>query len=268
MKFSVEFPELNKSRLKVRDEYLARAQLHGRVYQSLSDDWEPDKDPIVNITMHDSIMDLYINGPLDWFWGVDSQEIIDQVEREQPTGIRGFVDSPGGVVAIGQSLYNYFMQKIVDGVSVDTVNMGMVASAAVMPFLAGTNRYMPTGTNLMTHEPRTMGFVAGTKEEIEQQAKEYVTRLDQAYNVMSEIYAEALEITQDKAKAYFDSEQWFSSTQAKDESFATSNDRIGPANPEPSNNDNEEPVVNETTDEQKQRVLAIRRERMRQELGL
>ena len=265
----VSVKALDDMKTSLRDEYRTRAQAHGRSYAALNDDWNRESQPVVTAEMHDGTMDLFVTGPLHWLWGVDSEEIIHRVEEEKPTRIRQFVDSPGGSVAIGASLYNYFKQKISDGMTMDSMNLGMVASAAVMPFLAGTNRYMPVGTNLMTHEARVAAIIAGTREEIKQQYEEYDKRLEQAENVMNEIYCEAMGCSKDKAAGYFSEEQWFTSAQAKDDNFSTSTDRISPKEAPPSSNSNDNNNDADGVDEDSKKViLAIRRERMAKQLGI
>ena len=170
--------------------YRARAELAGRHYAVLED--TPSGSPVVRCQQEGSTLDVYIDGPLDWLFGVDPQKIIADVREAKPSHIRAFVDSPGGMVTIGVSLYQFFQQLRSDGVRVDTANMGMVASAAVMPFLAGEARHMPPGTNLMTHETHMNGFIFGTRDDIKQQAQEFDTRLAQASAVMADIYCEGL----------------------------------------------------------------------------
>ena len=253
---------LSEWRNKLVALYRARAELAGRHYATL-DDVTPAV-PVVRCQQNGNVLDVYIDGPLDWLFGVDAQEIIADVRDAKPNQVRAFIDSPGGMVSVGVTLYNFFQQLRNDGVRVDTANLGMVASAAIMPFLAGESRHMPPGTNLMTHEAVIEGMVFGTRADIKQQAEEYDVRIAQAASVMAEIYCEGLGCTKATAEKYFAKEQWFDAEQALEDKFATTNDRITPS--EPSQKPKEEPEpVDESVDPT---ILALRRGFMRQELGL
>ena len=73
---------------------------------------------------------------------------------------------PGGDVLAGLSMYNGLRSS---GLRVNSKAMGLVASAAALPFLAGDVRIMPSNTLLMVHNPASL--VYGNANEMREAAE-------------------------------------------------------------------------------------------------
>ena len=161
---------------------------------------------------------IRIHGPLEPFWGVTARGIIDYIERIKPTTIMAIVDSPGGNLYEGLSLYHYLSESSAE---VTTKNGALVASAAVLPFLAGSTRIMNTGTSLMTHAPYMAVFLRGDYDEFKRKSNDLLGRLQHGGETMLTVYAEVLNITIKKAREYIQGENWFTAQKAKDDGFST-----------------------------------------------
>ena len=209
----------------------------GVSYPQLAKDWKPEEHPVFNYSIQnqdgeeikkenkealknatEKVMNFRIHGPLDPFWGVTARSIIRDVEYVNPTQIIATIDSPGGSVWEGMSLYHFLSSHKAD---VTTINGALVASAAVLPFLSGKVREMGQGTSLMTHAPNIGVVLSGEYDEIKKRADNILNRLEHGLNAMVSVYADVLALTELSAKKYFKGENWFTANQALDEGFST-----------------------------------------------
>ena len=227
--------------------YLAVAKQANRTYPQLEETWNRVETPVILVYADGEVITnvageepkdqttkkavkVRVQGPLDWFWGVDVAYVIRSIEEQNPSSLYAIIDSPGGSLFDGVSLYQYFAELRERGVPVSTRNGGLVASAAVMPFLAGETRNAPKGTSLMTHAPSVAAIVSGEVADIRKKSAQLISRLEHGTSTMAEIYSQCLKCDDKKARSYFASEQWFTAAQAKDEGFATENTETEPAN--------------------------------------
>ncbi|MBY0558499.1 MAG: hypothetical protein K2Q04_01445 [Hyphomicrobium sp.] len=93
-----------------------------------------------SVTIEDE--NLVISGYLAW-------GVLDAVSRELSAnpGIQMFIlNSPGGHVGVGTRLYNVIKSR-----GLDTYTTEQCASACLIPFLAGNNRYLQKGAKLGFH---------------------------------------------------------------------------------------------------------------------
>ena len=234
------------------DDYRKIADHAGVTYPQLEPDWNPKESPVVSYYWYDKLHDdplgallpvnvqalieaqekgdetvkserlkhmtVRIHGPLEPFWGVSAKGIIDYIERIKPTTVLAVVDSPGGNLYEGLSLYHYLNESSAE---ITTKNGALVASAAVLPFLAGSTRIMNTGTSLMTHAPHLVAILRGTYDEFKRRSKDLLNRLEHGADTMLTVYAEVLGIDLKKARQYIDGENWFTAQKAKDDGFST-----------------------------------------------
>lgn len=109
------------------------------LYQEATDqDWIGQNG--YSVTVEDE--NLVISGYLAW-------GVLDAVSRELSAnpGIQMFVlNSPGGHVGVGTRLYDMIKSR-----GLDTYTTEQCASACIMPFLAGNNRYLQRGAKLGFH---------------------------------------------------------------------------------------------------------------------
>ena len=109
------------------------------LYQQATDqDWIGQNG--YSVTIEDE--NLVISGHLAW-------GVLDAVSRELSAnpGIQMFIlNSPGGHVGVGTRLYDMIKSR-----GLDTYTTELCASACIIPFLAGNNRYLQKGAKLGFH---------------------------------------------------------------------------------------------------------------------
>ena len=138
----------------------------------------------------DGAVTVRIQGPLDWFFGFDYRALIRDLDEAEPKSIRLLIESPGGFLSDGLALYADLRARVRDGVKVTAEARGVVASAAVLPFLAADERTMTTGTMLMIHDPWTLFIAAGTADEIEGWAEKSLNGLRAGEKSLRDIMTE------------------------------------------------------------------------------
>ena len=131
-----------------------------------------------------------MQGPLDDWFGFDVRDLIRQLDEADFTSLNLQIESPGGVIDDGLALYNDLRNRAKSGVTVAVQASGVVASAAVLPFLSGDTRAMSAGTMLMVHEPHMLGLIIGTAAEIEKEASRMVRSLQAYDRTITEVYKE------------------------------------------------------------------------------
>lgn len=88
--------------------------------------------------------------------GIELIDVIAQVKQfPQAKSFLVHVQSPGGLVDTGDSIYDYLESLKAQGISVNTITDGDVGSIATKPFLAGTTRTIVEGHELFIHNPWT-----------------------------------------------------------------------------------------------------------------
>lgn len=133
-----------------------------------------------------------INGLIGGWWGLDAQALIRRLDYLQPLSrLRVLIESPGGFVDDALALWADFHARSRDGVQVDVEGRGVVASAAVLPFLAGDTRGLIAGSLMMLHEPWIVyGSFSGTRAEI----RTTLERADAVLEADAKAMAEVLEL--------------------------------------------------------------------------
>ena len=131
------------------------------------------------------------------------------------------IESEGGWVADGLALYNDFRARAEAGCIVSTEARGVVASSAVLAFLAGDTRRMRNGTQLMTHDVMGGGCIFGTSAEILDWAKDAASGVDASQATLASVYQERTGATEKKAAGYLKGTNWFTPAEAVDAGFAT-----------------------------------------------
>ena len=162
-----------------------------------------------------------ITGILGWF-GADPREIIAEWDKIKPEAITLLIESPGGFVTAGLALYTDLMARVKDqGVVVRTEARGMVASAAVLPFLAGDVRVMREGSEAMVHPPWALMFAAGDLNDMEKEQQRVNAGLRAAQERMGTITALRTGQSADVVKGWLSKDTWFQPQQALDAGLAT-----------------------------------------------
>ena len=229
-------------------EYRRIAQLGNRDYPCLRANWDRDKDPIftfnepVDTEIKNSaepantsnqagtvtkkkVLTVNIRGVIGGFFGVDPNYIMSELSRREFDYLKAYIDTPGGTIIGGLSLFHGFMQLAQErSVNVYTINAGMVGSAGVMPFLAGSIRVAQLGTSIFTHAANGGAFIVGDLDDSDKQYNNYRAALVHYGDTMLDVYSDRLNKKKDDAKKYFKGDNFFNSEKAKSEGFATTND--------------------------------------------
>lgn len=172
------------------------------------------------ISVSGDTVTLRISGVLDPFWGTSAQEIIQDLD-EHPDAKRIvlLVDSPGGLVDEGNSLYVDLRKRADDGVELAAEARGLVASAAMMPFLAADERKMYEGTMLMVHNPWALVFYVGDAAELEKAAEKTVRALKTYTENYARIVTDRSDLTRAAVDEAMDAETYYLPEEAAEAGF-------------------------------------------------
>ena len=121
----------------------------------------------------------------------------------------------------GLALYNDLRARARSGVTVTAEARGVVASAAVLPFLAAKTRTMATGTALMIHNPWSLLVLAGPADAVEPEAARVVAELRSAEKTYREVLVERTGASRQQVTAWLKDETWFVPEEAVAAGFAT-----------------------------------------------
>mgnify|MGYP005989216971 CR=1 FL=1 len=162
------------------------------------------------------IGNIYINGQIGSFDGVDGVELVDIIRqvKKQPNAqsFKVHINSEGGDADLGFDIYNYLKSL---GVPIHTVGSSLVASIATVIFMAGDTRVLKEGTYFMIHLP--WGVTQGTAEELEKYSK-YVKECE---NRLVKFYTDSLGITKEAVEPLLKNETWLDITEAQDLGITT-----------------------------------------------
>ena len=163
-----------------------------------------------------------VQGPLDAWFGFDVRELITDLDAADPQSIHLLIESPGGFLSDGVALYNDLRARARSGVTVTAEARGVVASAAVLPFLAAETRTMTTGTELMVHNPWSLLLLmAGTADDIEDTVTKVVAGLRSGEKTYRDVLVERTGASRQKATTWLKDETWFAPEEAVAAGFAT-----------------------------------------------
>lgn len=168
--------------------------------------------------------DLYIYDAIHWF-GVDVNELVDQLRRVTASTLNVRINSPGGDVFDGVAIYNALVRhsaRVV--VHVD----GLAASIASVIAMAGDEIRMHPGSMMMIHDPWM--FAIGPADEMRAAAD----LLDKVGRSIASLYQERTGLPRDEISALMAAETWMDPEEAREKGFADQVDegeaKAGPAN--------------------------------------
>ena len=162
-----------------------------------------------------------VQGPLDAWFGFDVRALIADLDEADPQSIHLLIESPGGFLSDGLALYNDLRARARSGVTVTAEARGVVASAAVLPFLAADTRTMTTGTELMVHNPWSLLLMAGTADDIEDTVTKVVAGLRSGEKTYRDVLVERTGASRQQVTAWLKDETWFAPEEAVAGGFAT-----------------------------------------------
>ena len=150
-------------------------------------------------------------------WNISAASLIDQVKSVSGP-IRVRINSGGGDVFEGLALYNFLASRG----NVETIVDGLAASAASLPFLAGSKRTMPKSAYLMIHNP--WSGAVGDADEMRKMAD----TLDRIGSGLASIYSRVTGIAMDAVQSLMDAETWMPGDVAQAGGWATDVVDLGP----------------------------------------
>lgn len=159
-------------------------------------------------------VDLWTGQPVPGCFITQDEFLRDLAQLEGKDEITVHINSVGGDMYVGAAIYNRL--KGLAG-HVTTVNDGLAASAGSMIFMAGDDRKMSSGSNLMIHEAALFLFGYYQIKDLED-----VTKHLEAHNKVGiNIYAERTGRDKAEIAALVGAETWMTGDEAVAEGFAT-----------------------------------------------
>lgn len=141
-------------------------------------------------------------------------DVIQQVRRQtKATSFTCYIDSPGGEVEVGESMYTYLRSL---KVPIKTIGSNMVASIATVIFMAGDTRTVNEGCEFMIHLPMG-GILNATADEMEVHSKS----VRNTENRMISFYVKATGLTKEAIAPLLKKESWLTPQQLKSFGFIT-----------------------------------------------
>ena len=154
---------------------------------------DPDADETLTAAVEagdNGAVTVRVQGPLDDWFGFDVRALIAELDEASPDSIHLLIESPGGFLDDGLALYSDLRARARDGATVTAEARGVVASAAVLPFLAADRRAMSTGTQMLIHEPWLFFAAIGTADEIEDGAEKAINGLRAGEKTLHQVMVE------------------------------------------------------------------------------
>lgn len=168
------------------------------------------------LTQNNNEVDIQIYGDItswDWYEGdISSYTLSKQIEGLECDVINVYINSYGGEVAEGLSIYNQLKRH---KAKVKTICDGFACSAASVVFMAGDERIMSTASLLMIHNAWT--WASGNSKELRKQADD----LDKITQASINAYMQEVNITEDELKQMLDDETWITPQEAIEKGFIT-----------------------------------------------
>ena len=145
-------------------------------------------------------------------WDVTAKDVMQQIQLCEDEKIKIVIASGGGSAFDGLMIYDALKAS---GKEIETVIMGLGASAASVIFMAGDKREMGEGALLMIHNSWSM-FV-GNAEEV----KDQLGTLEAIDQRMTNIFTNGTGLSEEEIKEMLSAETWLGADEAKEKGFAT-----------------------------------------------
>ena len=201
--------------------YKASAEKAGITIPCLEADG--DREDAMVVTEDGTNLEIRIHGPLDGGWyGASAKDVAETLDEKKPDNLKLIITSPGGIAFEGMSMYADLVARKKDGMTIEASGRGLVASAAVLPFLAADTRTVEEGTLMMIHQPWGGVFSMGTAKEILKDAQRVANALNAIDGEYAGIVASRTQTTKKQTNEWLEAETWFDSKQVVEHGFAQS----------------------------------------------
>ena len=150
--------------------------------------------------------------------GVELVDVISQVEAIAQTEneIQVIINSPGGLVDVGYSIYDYLTSLKKQGKTITTIINGMCASIATIIALAGDKRQIVKGSKFLIHNPY-LNNVTGDADMM----REYAQTLDIVEGGLAKFYSKVTGIGQSAIDLLMKEDKEITSEKALELKFVT-----------------------------------------------
>ncbi len=164
-----------------------------------------------NIESKADVGEIYITDAIgEWGQSVnDFQKEFNQIKDKR--AIRVYINSPGGSVTDGWSIYN-IISKYRDKVEVEVI--GMAASIASVIALSGSKLIMNKGTYYMIHRASTLMW--GSAKDLRKTAD----LMEMMETDIVNLYETKTALTRDEIIQAMEDETWYTASEALDVGFA------------------------------------------------
>ena len=200
--------------------YRATAERAKFEFKCLSEGGNADDVLAVDTEEESDGLTVRVQGPMDGFFGVSARDIIAELDDKKPKSIKLLIESPGGFVSEGLALYADLRARAEEGVKIAAESRGVVASAAVLPFLAADERSMGDGAMLMVHRPWGFLFAVGDYEDLKKESSAIENGLKAHTTNYAEILAKRTGMPKKDAEKAMADETWYAAEDAIEAGYA------------------------------------------------
>lgn len=140
------------------------------------------------------------------FWGLISAKTVNDqlVLLKDDDELEVLINSPGGFVDEGLSIFNLFIEEGKKR-KVVTKNIGQAASIAALIFLGGTERVMMPGSKLMIHQASSGEW--GKGEDLIKKGEALIEESNNIFDLMIN-RSDKMKENESKLREYFDAEKY------------------------------------------------------------
>ena len=179
-----------------------------------------DRTRVMAAEVLEDTITVRIQGPMDGFFGVSSSDVIAELDKADAKKIVLLVESPGGFVSEGLALYADLRARAKAGIEITAESRGVVASAAVLPYLAADTRTMGDGTMIMVHNPWGFLIAIGDYADIDKETKGILNGLKAHTTNYASILADRTGMTSADATKVMNAETWYTAEEAISAGYA------------------------------------------------
>jgi len=154
-------------------------------------------------------MTVSISGVFDSYFGFDVREVRDEIESRGPKELTMLIESPGGSFVDGLALHAAVNRWRSEGMKVRAEAVGLVASAATLPYLAAGERVAHEGTMFMIHNVWTLMVMVGNAAELEEYTAKQVAVMRKMDDQNRAIVQRNTSLTRAQAVEALDAETWY-----------------------------------------------------------
>ena len=173
---------------------------------------------------------LFVRGPIDEYWGFDSERAVDMVEQINPGSLTIDMATPGGFVEEASTFWAGMRRLAEGGMPINAVASGLVASAGIPMFSVGEERSAAASATFMAHAPYIFAFALLNRARAQQLALDVAARLGREEERINLMLTER-GISDETARLWMNgSDHWLTPGEARASGLLTVDPPKAPAN--------------------------------------